>query len=103
MPHAARVALESILESAERVDLMAPAVGCTLFLTDRRLVLVREGASHRPKTGVRSWLLDRDLVLRVGVAYHATNRLVIVRAKRSASVFVTAAQLGDVKLLIAEI
>ena len=56
-----RAAVSSALGPSEHVALVAPAVGCTLVLTDSRLLLVREGASYRPRSGIRSWVLDRTL------------------------------------------
>ena len=79
------------------------AVGCTLVLTDRRLLVVRDGASFRPRSGVRSWPLDRGLTLRLGQVRRDTSRLVIDHAGRSASVFLTAAQIDDAEDLIATI
>jgi len=95
-----RLALERTLEPAEEVELTARAVGCTLVLTDRRLLLVREGASYRPSSGIRSWPLDRGLLLRLGRAHRQTHRLVIERATETASVFLSSEQLPDAKALI---
>ena len=53
-----------VLQRSEEVLESATAVGCTLVLTDRRLMLVREGTQHRPRTGVQTWTLDRTLTIR---------------------------------------
>ena len=95
-----RIALDRALEPAEEVELTARAVGCTLVLTDRRLLLVREGANYRPASGIRSWPLDRDLVLRLGRAHRQTHRVTIERAAETASVFLSSEQLPDAKSLI---
>jgi hypothetical protein len=102
-PDELRIALEGALEPGERVDLVARAVGCTLVLTDRRLLLVRDGANYRPATGIRAWPLDRDLVLRLGRGYRQTNRLTIVLVADKASVFLSAEQLPDAQRLIGEV
>ena len=102
-PDELRVALERTLEPAERVDLSARAVGCTLVLTDRRLLLVRDGANYRPSSGIRAWPLDRELVLRLGRAYRQTNRLTIAHVTETASVFLSAEQLPDAQRLIEEV
>jgi hypothetical protein len=99
---AARAALDRVLESSEGVVLSAPAVGSTLFITDRRLVVVRDGARYRPSSGIKSWPLDRELTLRFGRVHRDTSQLIIGRAGRTISVFVTAAQLSDVQALVAE-
>ena len=83
---AIRTALAPVLGPAERVDRVVPAVGCALVLTDTRLILVRDGAAHRPRSGVRDWLLDRDIRIRIAPG---RDRLVIERGNASASVFLT--------------
>ena len=101
-PDDTRAALELVLDPSELVDRTAAAVGCTLVLTDRRLMLIRDGAKFRPKTGVRSWPLDRGLSLRLAKAGNDRGRLVIQYGGRSASVFLTAAQLEGAQALLAE-
>jgi hypothetical protein len=103
LPDDARAALASALGDSERMEQAVDAVGCTLVLTDRRLLVVRDGASFRPRSGVRSWPLDRGLTLRLGQVRGDTSRLVIDHAGRSASVFLTAAQIDDGEDLIATI
>ena len=103
LPEDARAALAPALEASERIERSVAAVGCTLVLTDRRLAVVRDGASFRPRSGVQLWPLDRELTLRLGPARRGTSRLVIDHAGRSASVFLTTAQLEDAQALIAEI
>jgi hypothetical protein len=102
-PDELRTALERALEPGERVDLTARAFGCTLVLTDQRLLLVRDGANYRPTSGIRAWPLDRDLVLRLGRAYRQTNRLTIAHIADTASVFLSAEQLPDAQRLISEV
>ena len=87
----------------ERVERVAATVGCTLVLTDRRLALVRDGASFRPKTGVQSWPIDRHLNLHVTRMRRDTGRLLIGQDDESISVFVTAAQLPEVRAIIADV
>jgi hypothetical protein len=96
-------AMTSILDSAERVERVVPAVGCTLVLTDRRLVLVRQGASFRPRSGIQSWPLDRGLTLRLSATRRETTRLAIQGTGRSASVFVTDEQATLARALVAEV
>jgi hypothetical protein len=98
-----RTALQSRLGPTERMDLVATAVGCSLVLTDRRLVLVRDGAHYRPKSGVQSWPVDRELDLRLEPARRGTSRLRIERDAGSASVFITEPQIGSISSLIAEV
>lgn len=99
----ARQALAPILEDEERIDRVSAAVGCTLVLTDRRLLVIRDGAKFRPRSGVRWWPLHRELTLRLARVRHDTSRLVIQRDGRPASVFLTGSQVGDAQAMIAEI
>jgi hypothetical protein len=104
MDRLAEEALHALeLGVGERPQRVAAAVGCTLVLTDRRLVLVRDGASFRPKTGVHSWPVDRDLILRVSRMRRDTGRLLIEQTDRRISVFVTTAQLPEVRAIIADV
>ena len=98
-----RAALEGVLEPTELVELVSPAVGSTLVMTDRRLLVIRDGARFRPRSGVRSWPLRRDLTLRLARVRHDTSRLVIACDGRTASVFLTGSQMGEAQALIAEI
>ena len=42
LPEATRAALAPVLGPCEQVTRFVPAIGCSLVLTERRLVLVRE-------------------------------------------------------------
>jgi hypothetical protein len=103
LPDSTRAALAPELDAAERVEQVVAAVGCSLVLTDRRLMVVREGASYRPRSGIRSWALDRALVLRLAPARRETARLVIERTGRSASVFLSGEHVEEARTMIAEI
>ena len=98
---AVRTALSAVLGPAERVDRIVPAVGCALVLTDRRLILVREGAAYRPRTGVREWPLDRALRIRMAPGHR--DRLMIEREGRAASVFLSRQQVEELIDLVIEV
>ena len=91
------------LGRSERIERVAVAVGCTLVLTDRRLILVRDGAAFRPKTGVQSWPVDRGLTLQFARGRKDTRRLLIVHDERSVSVFLPTTQRASMDAMIAEI
>ena len=100
LSESARLTLEHALDEDERIDMTAPAVGSELVLTDRRLIVVREGAYYRPRSGIRSFLLDRDLELRIA----PTSKQVMIEARDVAfSVVIRSEGMGDVEALIAEI
>jgi hypothetical protein len=100
---AARTALAPALDPTEKVAMVAPAVGCTLVLTDRQLLLVRDGVSYRPKSGIQSWLVDRSLSVRLGPIRRTTGQLAIECCGRTVSVFITMAHMPEVDALVAEI
>lgn len=94
------LALADALDPAERIDMVALVVGSELVLTDRRLILVRDGANYRPKTGIRSFTLDRDVAVRIGPT---RTRAIIQRADETTYLFVRSEQLADVEALFAEV
>ena len=87
----------------EQIQRVASTVGCTLVLTDRRLVLIRDGASFRPKSGVHSWPIDRALDLHLTRMRRDTGRLLIRQTDGSLSVFVTVEQLPEVRAIVADV
>jgi hypothetical protein len=101
-PNELHLALERALGPGEEVALTAQGVGSTLVLTNKRLLVVREGASFRPSSGIRAWHLDRELRVRLGRAYRQTHRLAIGDASMTASVFISADDAADAQRLIAE-
>jgi hypothetical protein len=96
----ARAALEAALEPSERVQLVAPAVGCAIILTQRRLIVVRDGAKFRPKTGVRAFLIDQGLAVRIGPA---RRRVIIESEGRTITTFIRQEQLERAEALIGEL
>jgi hypothetical protein len=94
---AARAALDALLEPGERIDREASAVGAHLLLTNRRLVVVRDGFEFRPKSGIRSWPLDGDLDLRL-----EQGRVLIEQDGPVVGVFHTEAQAASVRSLVAK-
>lgn len=98
-----QAALTPMLAPSEEVSLVAPAVGCTLVLTDRQLLLVREGATYRPRSGVRAWVLDRTLTLRPGRPSRSSGQLAIECCKRTTSVFYSLDNKLAMDRLVAEV
>jgi hypothetical protein len=96
----ASAALAAVLDPTEGVELVAPAVGCFIVLTQRRLAVVRDGARFRPKTGVRSFDLDRGLGVRIGPA---RQRVIIESGGHTITVFVRSEQLEQAEALVAEV
>jgi len=99
----AQAALKPRLAPSEEVALVAPAVGCTLVLTDRQLLLVREGVAYRPRSGVRSWVVDRTLTVRPGRPRKTSGQLAIECCKRTTSVFYSLEHKLAIDQLVAEV
>jgi hypothetical protein len=98
-----RSALSTVLEPNEHVMRVAPAVGCTLVLTELHLHLVRDGVTFRPRTGIQTWVLDRSLSVRMTPVRQSSGRLIVAAPGHNASVFITGAHAPEVEALLAEI
>ena len=103
LPADSRKVLRQMFEPAERVVRVVNGVGASLVLTDRRLILVREGVAYRPKSGVQTWPLDRTLRVRHTPVRHGTGRLVVDREARATSVFVAAERWPQAEALIGDV
>ncbi len=101
LPDPVRSALMSALDRSERVTWLAEAVGCTLVLTDQRLMLVRDGTQFRPKSGIQTWALDRSLTIRL-TSGRERVRLMIECCGRAVSVFVASIHAAAMTRLVAE-
>jgi hypothetical protein len=101
LPDPVRSVVSPALEHSEQVTWTAVAVGCTLVLTDRRLLLVRDGTQHRPRSGLQTWALDRSLTIRL-TPNRQRLRLMIEFGGHAVSVFVAAVQTRAVVRLVAE-
>ena len=100
---AARAALEPVLDRRERIAMVARAVGSTLVLTNQRLVLVRDGAEWRPKTGIRAWDVDRRLSVRTMTRPGNKVRLLIECCGQAVGVFLASAHASEALDLVAEV
>jgi hypothetical protein len=96
----ARVVLAGALDADEKVDTLAPAVGSILVLTDRRLIVLRQGAEFRPRTGIQSFALDRHLEIHIAPTI---KQVIVASSGRAISVFIRHEQLADVGALVAEL
>ena len=103
LPEELRAAVSSALGPSEHVALVAPAVGCTLVLTDKRLLLVREGASYRPRSGIRDWVLDRTLNLHPGPVRNTSGQLAIESPRRTTSIFYRLEHKAAIDQVVAEV
>jgi hypothetical protein len=95
-----------ILEPGEELVGRLDGRGATLLLTQRRVVIVREGSGFRPRSGIRSWPYSSI----TGVTLSPPKRgqaQVVIRTGRAAwqavSMFFAAELMTDAEDLIQEI
>jgi len=82
-------ALQEVLDQGESVIAALPSLGSALVLSDRRLIIIRDGRTFRPRTGVRSWPLDPTLKVELGPLRNGAGSLLIDRERRAISFFVS--------------
>ena len=100
LPGGAAGQLRAVLAADEHVTHIVPAIGCFVALTDRRLLILREGSAFRPKTGVRDWALADRPAVRPGLVRQGTGSLVIQSHRDVTSVFVRGANWEDALALV---
>jgi hypothetical protein len=84
--------LRAVLAPTERLTHAVPAVGCTLALTTRRLLIIRDGSSFRPKTGIREWPIESTLDITPGLLRHGSGSIVIRHGRETTSVFIATSE-----------
>ena len=99
-PDSAVSRLRAILAKGEEITNLVPAIGCVIALTPRRLLIVREGSSFRPKTGVREWDVGAGMSVRAGLVRQGSGSLVIKWGRNATSVFIRADQWADALALV---
>jgi hypothetical protein len=92
--------LRATLTRGEGITHLVPAIGCVVALTSKRLLIVREGSSFRPKTGVREWEVGPGLTVRAGLVRQGSGSLVIKWGRSATSVFVRADHWNDALALV---
>jgi hypothetical protein len=100
LPEAAREAISAVLDPAESVEFVAPAVGSSLALTQRRVIVVRDGANFRPKSGIRTFELDSGMAIRIGPQ---RRRVIIESGVGTINLFVRSEQLAQAEAFVAEV
>jgi len=95
-----------ILEPGEELVGRLDGRGATLLLTQRRVVIVREGSGFRPRSGVRSW--PYASIMRVTLSPPKRGQAqIVIRTGRAAwqavSMFFAAELMPDAEDLVQEI
>jgi len=98
-----RIALQPVLEPREVVAGVLPAIGCKLVLTDRHLVLIRDGRTFRPRSGVQVWPLDKSLSVRTTPLGAQRGRVLITVGGHTTSVFVATDHQHAADVLVADV
>jgi len=96
-------AIVDLVEPGEHISNVVDGVGCRLVLTDRRLVVVRDGASFRPRSGIREWPLSERPTIRYGLVRHGTGSVAIQSGIETTNVFVKADAWDAAIALVAEL
>jgi hypothetical protein len=88
LPKDVELSLGAVLEPGEGVLGALTSLAGTLVLTDRRVLILREGRSYRPQSGIRSWAISSALDLRYGAPRGGMGRLMVGSGKHAVSFFV---------------
>ena len=99
----ARIALQPVLEPREEIAGVLPAIGCRLVLTDRHLILVRDGRTFRPRSGIQIWPLDGSLSIHTTPTGAQPGRVLITSGRRTTSIFIAAEHHHAADLLVANV
>ena len=92
--------LEDVLEPGEEILGAVSTLAGTLLLTDRRVVIVREGRSYRSRSGVRSWGIVPGIDLHYRYPRGGMGRLVVGSGTKAVSFFVNEADWADAMGLV---
>jgi len=88
LPTDVAASLHDVLARGEDVLGSVTSLAGTLVLTDRRVVIVREGRGYRPQSGIRCWDISTDVDFKHGRLRGGMGRLVVGNGKAAASFFV---------------
>jgi hypothetical protein len=88
LPSDVATTIDGVLEPGEDVLGAVTTLAGTLVLTDRRVVILREGRTFRPATGIRSWGLTPANEMTFGPPRGGVGRLIVGRGNRATSFFV---------------
>jgi hypothetical protein len=95
LPADVELSLVEILEPQEDVLGAVTTLAGSLILTDRRVVIVREGRTYRPRTGIRSWWFSSKVDLRCVMPRGGMGRLMVGNGKQAANFFVKTSDWDD--------
>jgi hypothetical protein len=87
---------------AEGLLLVLRGIGASMFLTDQQLIVARDGADRRPRTGVQAHSLDAIRHLRIELGSAPSGRIAVwtTRPQEALSMFFDARSLGRAQELV---
>ncbi len=88
LPHDVMRSLADIFRPGEEVLGSVSSLAGSLVLTDRRVLILREGRGYRPQSGIRSWDIEPGIVFTFGQPRGGLGRLMIGTGKAATSFFV---------------
>ena len=88
LPQDVRRSLDDVFRPGEDVLGSVSSLAGSLVLTDRRVLILREGRGYRPKTGIRSWDIGPGIDFTYGPPRGGLGRLMIGQGKAATSFFV---------------
>jgi hypothetical protein len=94
------------LEADETPIARLTGVGASLVVTERRVVIVRDGSGFRPRSGTRSWPLEGILRVSLSQPTRGQARIVVRTGPRpwqAVSMFFKLEQLRDAERVTSEI
>jgi hypothetical protein len=95
-----------VLETRESVVAGLTGLGAILFVTTQRLVVVRDGAGFRPRSGVRSWPLNANLDVSLSAPKRGQARIVVRAGKgpdNKVSMFFAAERWPEAARIVGEV
>jgi hypothetical protein len=88
LPTDVELSLGDTLDPGEGVLGSVTTLAGTLVLTDHHVVIVRQGRSFRPRTGIRSWGISQAIDFRYGPPRGGMGRLMVGNGTTATSFFV---------------
>jgi hypothetical protein len=88
LPNDVELSLGDTLDPGEGVLGSVTTLAGTLVLTNHHVVIVRQGRSFRPRTGIRSWGISQAIDFRYGPPRGGMGRLMVGNGTTATSFFV---------------
>jgi hypothetical protein len=88
LPYDVLQSLESVFRPGEEVLGSVSSLAGSLVLTDRRILILREGRGYRPQSGIRSWDIEPGIAFTYAPPRGGLGRLMIGEGKAATSFFV---------------